>query len=109
MSAILEIPTLPRSLIFNLPLTDEEFETLCLACENAQLGRTKGGGIELNPPVAVFPAMQTAKSLINSGHGGIHTNVGGFLISSAGFFLPDGSVLGPDAAYIRKGKSRANH
>jgi Uma2 family endonuclease len=106
MSAILEIPTLPRSLVLNPPLTDEEFEKLCLASENAQLERTKEGWIEVNPPAAGF-ASDANSEITYQLRAWWHSHKRGRVFdSSAGFFLPDGSMLSPDAAYIRKDKSR---
>jgi Uma2 family endonuclease len=106
MNAILEIPTLPRSLVLNPPLTDEEFEKLCLASENAQLERTKEGWIEVNPQAAGF-ASDANSEIIYQLRAWWHSHRRGRVFdSSAGFFLPDGSMLSPDAAYIRKDKSR---
>ena len=102
MSAILKIPTLSRSLIFNPPLTDEESEKLCLASENAQLERTKEGWIEVNPPAAGF-ASDGDSEITYQLRAWWHSHKRGRVFdSSAGLFLQDGSMLSPDAAYIRK-------
>ncbi|HUH62790.1 MAG TPA: Uma2 family endonuclease [Terracidiphilus sp.] len=100
ISATIEIPALqPRSLMINPPLTDEEFERLCLASE-AFLERTKEGTIIVNAP---------AGSETSDGNREITTQLsiwwkshkrGRAYDATAGFFLPDGSTLNPDASYI---------
>jgi Uma2 family endonuclease len=100
-TAVLQIPALPsRSIVFDPPLNDEEFERLCERTESAFLERTKEGIIIVNAP---------AGSSTSSGNNEISRQLGNWWIqhrrgrvydSSGGFFLPDGSMLNPDAAYI---------
>jgi len=100
MNAILEIPVLsPRSLVLDPPLSDEEFERLSETCRSAQLERNKEGTIIVNAP---------AGGTTSDGNSEINQQLrtwwkthrrGRVFDSSAGFFLPDGSVLSPDAAY----------
>jgi Uma2 family endonuclease len=79
---------------------------LCLASENAQLERNKQGWIEVNPPAAGF-ASDANSEIIYQLRSWWHSHKRGRVFdSSAGFFLADGSMLSPDAAYIRKGKLR---
>ncbi len=99
MSTILEIPKLPSSVVLDPPLTDEEFEKLCAANDLVRLERTKEGTIVVNPPTAADS--DDANSEINyqlrawwKQH-----KQGRVYGSNAGFFLPDGSSLSPDAAY----------
>jgi Uma2 family endonuclease len=90
----------PRSLTVNPPLTDAEFEALCLAEEWFRLERTREGEILMNPPAGGFTS--TANARINfklyswretHGQGRVYD-------SSGGFHLPDTSILNPDAAYV---------
>ncbi len=99
MNTILEIPKLPSSVVLDPPLTDEEFEKLCAANDLVRLERTKEGTIVVNPPTAADS--DDANSEINyqlrawwKQH-----KQGRVYGSNAGFFLPDGSSLSPDAAY----------
>jgi len=101
MSTFLEIPALPsRSIVLHPPLSDEEFERLCERTEGAFLERTREGTIIVDPP---------AGGMTSDGNKEITTQLslwwrdhrrGRVFDSSAGFFLPDGSVLSPDAAYV---------
>src|SRR5208282_4899153 len=52
MSTILEIPIpkLQNTVVFDPPLTDEEFERMSMANELVKLERTKEGKILVNPP-----------------------------------------------------------
>jgi Uma2 family endonuclease len=100
MSTILEIPKLPSSLVLDPPLTDEEFETLCLRNNQARLERTKEGAIVVHAPAGFGTG--DANSEINAQlrlwwkqH-----RRGRVCDSSTGVFLPDGSSKSPDAAYI---------
>jgi Uma2 family endonuclease len=113
MIATLEIPILPqRSIVLNPPLTDEEFEQMCGQSEFASLERSKEGTIVVNAP---------AGGMTGDGNSEINQQLrvwwkthrrGRVFDSSAGFFLPDGAMLNPDAAYIApeqlKGLTRAD-
>jgi Uma2 family endonuclease len=94
---------LPRSFVLDAPLTDAEFEALCRANEGVQFERTKEGVIRMNPPDGGFTG--DAKSEINyqlRGWWEIHRQ-GRVFDSNTGFYLPDGSMLSPDAAYVSSG------
>jgi len=108
MSTTLEIPTPPRMLVVESepPLSDEEFEELCLANDLVQFERTKDGKIEVNPPAAGFTSDGNAEIIYQLKAWWNDHERGRVFDSSAGFFLPDGSMLSPDAAYITKEKSR---
>ena len=98
---VIEIPAeTPRSILLRPPLSDEEFERLCEKSDFAFLERTKEGAILVNAP---------AGGLSSDGNREITTQLsiwwkshrrGRVFDSSAGFFLPDGSVLNPDASYV---------
>jgi Uma2 family endonuclease len=101
MNAFLEIPAMPpRSIVLHPPLSDEEFEKLCEKSRFALLERTREGTIIVNAP---------AGGMTSDGNSEINQQLrawwkqhrrGRVYDSSAGFFLPDGSVLSPDAAYV---------
>ena len=108
MSAMLEIPILPRSLVFESepPLTDEEFEKLCFANHMFQLERTREGKIVVNPPATGFTGDANSE-IIHQLRSWWHRHKQGRAFdNNTGFFLPDGSMFSPDAAYIRREKSR---
>jgi Uma2 family endonuclease len=52
MSTLLRIEadTLPRVLVFDPPMTDEEFEALCRENDGVQFERTKEGAVRVRPP-----------------------------------------------------------
>jgi Uma2 family endonuclease len=90
----------PRSLVLNPPLTDAEFEALCFSSEWFYFERTREGEILMHPPTGGLTGEGSAR--INGqlyswwkSHGR-----GRIFDSSTGFFLPDGSMLSPDAAYV---------
>jgi Uma2 family endonuclease len=100
MNTFLEIPALPpRTIALDPPLSDEEFERLSEKCDFAFLERSKEGTIIVNAP---------AGGMTSDGNSEINQQLrswwkshrrGRAFDSSGGFFLPDGSVLNPDAAY----------
>ncbi len=101
MSTLFAIPAaIERSVTFNPPLTDEELEEMCFSTPEAKLERTKEGTIVVNPPTGL--ATGDGNSEINFQLRGWWTQHrrGRVCESSTGFFLPDGSMLSADAAYI---------
>lgn len=108
VTTVLEIPALsPRSIVFNPPLSDEEFEKLCEKTEFAFVERTKEGTIVMNAP---------AGSSTSDGNSEINEQLrawwkqhrrGRAYDSSGGFFPPDGSMLNPDASYITEEQSNS--
>ena len=101
MNAFLEIPVLPpRRMVLTPPLTDDEFERMSEQCDGAFLERSKEGTILVNAP---------AGSMSSDGNSEINQQLrqwwkghrrGRVYDSNCGFFLPDGSSLSPDAAYV---------
>lgn len=101
MNAFLEIPVLPpRRIVLTPPLNDEEFERMSEQCDGACLERSKEGTIIVNAP---------AGSMTSDGNSEINRQLrnwwtlhrrGRVYDSNCGFFLPDGSSLSPDAAYV---------
>ena len=102
MSTFLEIPALPpRSIVLTPPLSDEEFERLCERTEFAFLERTKEGTIRMNAPAGGSTSSGNAEITRQLTNWWIRSRRGRAFDSSAGFFLPDGSMLNPDAAYVK--------
>lgn len=100
-TAVLEIPApLPRNLALDPPLSDEEFESLCAKTESAFLERTKEGTILVNAPAGSSSSSGNSEIGRQLGNWWIQHRRGRVYDSSAGFFLPDGSMLNPDASHI---------
>jgi Uma2 family endonuclease len=100
MNAFLEIPALPpRSIVLHPPLSDEEFERLCERAEFAFIERTREGTIQMNAPAGGSTSSGNAEITRQLTNWWIGHRRGRVFDSSAGFFLPDGSMLNPDAAY----------
>jgi Uma2 family endonuclease len=108
MTTLLRIDadTLPRVLVLDPPMSDDEFEALCLEHDNVQFERTKEGAIRINPP---------AGGWTSSGNFEINRQLGAWwkthkrgrcFDSSGGFRLPDGSTLSPDASYLSEDRLR---
>jgi Uma2 family endonuclease len=90
----------PRSLVLDPPLTDAEFEALCAASDWFCLERNREGEILIRPPAGGFTSMGNAQ-ITGQLRLWWRTHRRGMLVgSSCGFFLPDGSMLNPDAAYV---------
>ncbi len=101
MSASLEIPVLPsRSIVLEPPLSDEEFERMCGQAEFASLERSKEGTIIVNAPAGGMTSDGNREIIAQLSNWWKRHRRGRAFDSNAGFFLPDGSMLSPDAAYI---------
>jgi Uma2 family endonuclease len=82
-------------------MTDAEFEKFCLKNDGVQVERTSEGVILMNPPTGRETA--SANSEINGSlFAWWRKHERGQVVadSSGGFYLPDNSILSPDAAYI---------
>jgi len=106
MSASLAFPRMPDKITVQPRLSNEEFEQLCAANGNLRLERTEEGVILVNAP---------AGSATSGGNSQINFQLmawwmshrrGRVFDSSIGVFLPDGSSLGPDAAYATEAQVR---
>jgi Uma2 family endonuclease len=106
MSTILEIPKLPSTVVLDPPLTDEEFEKLCAANDFARLERTKEGKIVVNAPAGGDTSSGNIEIGAQLRDWWKQHRQGRVFDSSGGFFLPDGSVLNPDASYATADQMR---
>jgi Uma2 family endonuclease len=90
----------PRSLVLDPPLTDVQFQELCFANDWFRFERTREGEILMHPPTGGFTSEGNAE-IIGQLHAWWKTHRRGRAYdSNGGFFLPDGSMLSPDAAYV---------
>jgi Uma2 family endonuclease len=91
---------LPRSLILDPPLTDAEFEALCAANDLIFFERTRKGEILMQSPAGGFTSDGNAE-IVSQLRSWWKTHRRGRVFDSSGtFFLPDTSILSPDAAYV---------
>jgi len=90
---------MPRSLVLDPPLTDCEFEALCAANDLLQIERTREGEIQMDSPAGGFTSDGNAEIGAQLRSWWKTHRRGRTFDSNAGFFLPDGSMLSPDAAY----------
>ena len=88
-----------RTLVLDPPLTDAELEELCRANDIVQIERTREGVIQMNPPPGGMSSRSNFEISRQLGAWWIVHERGEVFDSSGGFYLPDGSMLSPDAAY----------
>jgi Uma2 family endonuclease len=101
MHAVLPVDAeTPRKLVLDPPLTDAQFQALCAANDWFRYERTREGEILMHPPTG---------SITSDGNSEINAQLrswwkthrrGKTYDSNGGFFLPDSSMLNPDAAYV---------
>jgi Uma2 family endonuclease len=102
---VIEIPAeTPRSIVLEPPLSDDEFERLCENSEFGSVERSREGAIIVNPPAGGMTSSGNIEISRQLGNWWIQHRQGRVFDSSAGFFLPDTSVLNPDAAYVTSGQ-----
>lgn len=100
MSAGLAIPRVPDRIILEPLLSNEEFEQLCAANADLRLERTREGVILVNAPAGSATSDGNAEIVFQLRAWWKSHHRGRVFDSSIGVFLPDGSALGPDAAYV---------
>jgi Uma2 family endonuclease len=102
MSTLLPVDatTVARSLVLDPPLTDAELEALCRENDNVQIERTREGVIHMNPPAGGFTSNGNVEIIRQLGNWLATHERGRVFDSNAGFYLPDGSMLSPDTAYV---------
>jgi Uma2 family endonuclease len=94
------VETMPRVMVLDPPLTDAEFEALCAANDLVHFERTREGEILMHPPAGGFTSQGNAEIVSQLQSWWKTRRRGRMYDSSAGFYLPDGSMLSPDAAYV---------
>lgn len=90
----------PRSLVMNPPFTDAEFVALCAANDLVYFERTREGEILMHPPAGGFTSAGNSEITGQLYNWWTTHQRGEIYDSSGGFFLPDGSMLNPDASYV---------
>jgi Uma2 family endonuclease len=103
----IDAETLPRVLILDPPVSDEEFETLCRENRDLRLERTREGAVRMNPPAGGWTSSGNQEIAHQLGNWWTRHERGRVFDSSGGFRLPDGSTLSPDAAYLSEERLRA--
>lgn len=109
MNALLHLDpeALPRSLTWDKPVTDDQLEALCVANDWLQLERTRDGEIVMNPPTMGDTSDGNGEIVYQLRAWWKTHRQGKVYESNCGFFLADGSMLAPDAAYVLPGKLRS--
>ncbi len=92
--------TTPRRLVIDPPMTDAELFRFCLENEVLRVERTREGLIEMNAPAGGESSSANAEISYQLVAWWKKHRQGSVYDSNAGFHLPDGSMLSPDAAYV---------
>jgi Uma2 family endonuclease len=99
-NAFLKIPAQPPcTLVLDPPLSDEEFETLSEKTEFAIVERTNEGTIVVNE-LSGWMTSSASSELSFQLENWSKQHQHGVALPHCGFFLPDGSCLSPDLAYV---------
>lgn len=97
-------PYVPQQIVLDPPLTDAQFEEFCGLNSEARIERTREGAILVMSPTA---------GATGSGNADLSGQLflwwrthrrGRVYDSNSGFYLPDGAMLSPDAAYVTQEK-----
>jgi hypothetical protein len=101
MSTFLEIPKLPSTVVLSCWTLRSQMRSSrsCAANDFARLERTREGKIVVNAPAGGDTSSSNGEITAQLRYWWKEHRKGRVFDSSAGFFLPDGSVLNPDAAY----------
>ena len=89
-----------RRLVLDPPLTDAQFQELCTSNDWFRYERTREGEILMHPPTGSITSDGNAEITGQLRSWWKTHRRGKTYDSSGGFFLPDGSMLNPDAAYV---------
>jgi len=95
-----EIEIVSRNLVFDPPMSDEELERFCLRNDDMRIERTSEGVIRVNAPAGGLTGHGNSEINRQLGNWRDTHQKGRVFDSSTGFFLPDGSLMSPDAAYV---------
>jgi Uma2 family endonuclease len=110
MSAVLEKPVINEYgisrfvLQFNpfFKMTDEQFFEFCQANRDVRIERTAQGEIVIMPPTGWETGSKNAEIIIQLGVWAKKDGRGKCVDSSAGYKMPNGAVMSPDASWILK-------
>ena len=90
-----------------LKVDPEGFAALCAANRDLRLERKSDGGLIAMVPVSSDGGERNAELIMQLAAWNKATGRGRVYDSSAGFTLPDGAILSPDASWIRGGRWEA--
>ncbi len=96
----------PRTLVLTPPLTDRELESLAMASEWFSFERNREGEILMHPPTGTFTSDGNSEVTSQLRSWWKKHRRGRVLDPHGTFFLPDGSMLSPDACYLLPNKLR---
>jgi Uma2 family endonuclease len=100
MGLAIAIPRPPQRLTLDPLLSDAEFEELCFANSDLHCERAKDGVIVVHAPTGLGRGDGNAEITTQLRNWWKEHRRGRMTGSNAGFFLLDGSMLSPDAAYL---------
>jgi Uma2 family endonuclease len=87
-------------MVWDQPMSDEQFEALCMANDFFVLERTREGEIIVHAPAGGATGDGNAEIVYQLRAWWKTLRRGRVFDSSTGFFLADGAMLNPDAAYL---------
>jgi len=102
MEALFQAPVTftARTVQMHPPLSDTELEQFCAVNEFWRIERTREGAITMNPPTGMFTGGGNADVTAQL-HAWWKTHRRGRSFdSNTGYYLPDGSMMSPDASYL---------
>lgn len=103
MSTTIQLPITTREITLTPNPSDEEFERMSEETEVFQLERSKDGVIIVNPPPSGLDGASAELEIGRQLSNWQRTHKRGRVVgANAGFFLPDGSSMCPDAGYITR-------
>ena len=89
------------------PLDDDEFFDFCMANRDLRIERSPQGEIIIVPPAGGESDYRSVGLIVQLGNWAMRDGRGRTFGSSVCFLLPDGSALGPDAAWVDSQKLAA--
>ena len=109
MQIQLEVPDFPVCLGWESPLSDEQFERLSQSNDLFQLERSKRGDLIVNAPAGGLTGNGNTEILHQLQAWWKTHRLGRVFDCNTGFFLADGSMLVPDAAYLTAAQLKGVH
>ena len=100
MNLALPETELPVRLRFDRPMTDEELVRFCVENDSLRVERDANGELIVMSPAGGGAGSRNSEINYQFVKWARETNSGNTFDSSTGFYLPDGSMRSPDAAWI---------
>ncbi len=89
-----------RNVRMDPPLSDAELERFCAVNDLWRIERTRDGVIRMNPPTGMLTGGGNAEIALQLGAWCKTHRRGRAFDSNTGYYLPDGSMMSPDASYL---------